>query len=948
MRIVVDLQSCQSGSRFGGIGRYSMSLLKAMITHHPQHEYLVVLNELFPEPSNEVRAELRNYLPPDHILSFPSPAGSASSRNRPELTKSAEIIRESFIANLSPDIVHVSSVVEGVHDDIVTSIGQIESGPPTAATFYDLIPMVQRELYLLDPMTRSHYFRKVRHLARADGLLAISQFVADEGKRLLPDFKGKFANILGGVDPHFRKANTPQKLLPLRRKYGLTKKFILYTASFDQRKNQRGLIEAFALIPADRRQNHQLAFAGGGSNEIYANYTAIATGLGLSEDDVVFLGRVTDDELVTLYNGCDLFAFPSKLEGLGLPVLEAMACGAPVVGSGTSSLIEVLGSEALMFDPDDVLGMSRKIESGLFDREFRRAAIAHGEEHAKRFTWENSAAIAMDALVDINRNFTRRVSINTTSDALLNGARGEELVEGDLMETSIAAIKSDLSHERPWDTEAYRVGWITSWATRCGIAAYSQQLIRHSSFKPVILASYVTEEMGEDEGEGFEVVRCWEQGKTDFLFELATTIEEQELNAVMIQFNYGFFDFEKLSPFILEIIGKGVSVFMTLHSTVDQSDDPSFCLGSLLPALRLCRRLFVHSIHDVRRLAQMGLVENVVLIPIGVPAAELTAEPRDKQAFTIATYGFALPGKGLPELVEAVSLLKNTGENPRLIMVNAHYKDQDGLSTALLESVEQSIEKFELEDSIEMHTGFLRDAESLALISQADAVVFPYTKTGESGSAAVRLGLVSGRIVATTPLPIFDDVKDAVYQFPGQSAQHIAQGLKALQGKMATEDAEITHLRAQAKCLVGATQYSAISRFLDERMKADIYLNCFTESIRLNREKVSLRNAAWVRDRIVSKGSGLICYGPYAPLAPGSYRVMVKGTLRTGQERASLRFGAVDEAFATVDLRPGKDDTLCDFLVVIQKAVPSVELVALQEGTGVLTISDYIVARRWR
>jgi glycosyltransferase involved in cell wall biosynthesis len=224
MRIVVDLQSCQSGSRLGGIGRYSMSLLKAMITHHPEHEYLVLLNELFPEPGNEVRAELRNYLPPDQILSFPSPAGSASSRNRPELTKSAEIIRESFIANLSPDIVHVSSVIEGVHDDIVTSIGRIESGPPTAATFYDLIPMVQRELYLLDPTTRSHYFRKVGQLTRADGLLAISQFVADEGKRLLPDFNGKFANIRGGVDPHFKRTNAPQKLLQLRRKYGLKKK----------------------------------------------------------------------------------------------------------------------------------------------------------------------------------------------------------------------------------------------------------------------------------------------------------------------------------------------------------------------------------------------------------------------------------------------------------------------------------------------------------------------------------------------------------------------------------------------------------------------------------------------------------------------------------------------------------------------------------------------------
>jgi hypothetical protein len=109
-----------------------------------------------------------------------------------------------------------------------------------------------------------------------------------------------------------------------------------------------------------------------------------------------------------------------------------------------------------------------------------------------------------------------------------------------------------------------------------------------------------------------------------------------------------------------------------------------------------------------------------------------------------------------------------------------------------------------------------------------------------------------------------------------------------------------------------------------------------------------LRNAAWVRDRIVSKGSGLICYGPYAPLAPGSYRVNGQRYLRTGQGQASLRLCTADETFATVDLRPGKDDTLCDFLVVIQKAVPEVELVVEMRGAGVLTISDYIIARRWR
>jgi hypothetical protein len=344
----------------------------------------------------------------------------------------------------------------------------------------------------------------------------------------------------------------------------------------------------------------------------------------------------------------------------------------------------------------------------------------------------------------------------------------------------------------------------------------------------------------------------------------------------------------------------------------------------------------------------VGLVENVVLLPFGVPIVERCARGVENEEFTISTYGFALPGKGLPELVEAMALLREGGVKVRLLMVNADYGDEGGVSLGLLGELRDSIERFGLEEHVESHTGFLRDEESLALISQGDVVVFPYTKTGESGSAAVRLGLASGRLVATTPLPIFDDVKDAVYQLPGVSARHIAQGLKALFGKLAAQDAEIEQLLRRSEHLVEATRYPEVSRFLDERMRTDIYLNCFTEALRLNRNRVLLRNASWVRGRIVSKGSGVICYGPYAPLSPGIYRVVVKGALRTGREQAVLRLRTAEETFATFELKSEKDDILADFLVVLPKAVSAVELVIDMQGAGVVTINDYLVSKKWR
>ena len=343
MRVVVDLQSCQSGSRHGGIGRYSLALFKAMVKSAPRWEFIAVLNDRFPQEANQIREELRNLVLPSNILNFKVPAGCAAETGNRELTRAAEILREQFIRDLDPDVVHLTSLFEALREDIVTSVGALAVGPPTAVTLYDLIPVKERRLYLSYYHARSHYFSKFRYLDKAASLLAISKFSAKEAVAELPNYKGLIFNIKAGVDDRFHVMDLSPKTARLRTKYGVTKKAILYTASFDPRKNQTGLIRAFAALPPAVRNRYQLVFIGHSAPSTFESLTKFAVSSGLQRNDVRFVGRIGDDELVQFYNICDLFVFPTKWEGLGLPVLEAMACGAPVIGSDSTSITEVIG-----------------------------------------------------------------------------------------------------------------------------------------------------------------------------------------------------------------------------------------------------------------------------------------------------------------------------------------------------------------------------------------------------------------------------------------------------------------------------------------------------------------------------------------------------------------------------------------------------------------------------
>ncbi len=409
MRIVLDLQACQTpGSRNRGIGRYSMSLALAMARHAQEHDVLIALSNRFPGTIEPVRRAFDGLVRPQniHVFDVPGPLHEYDPACAWRC-RAAERIREIFLAGLSPDIVHVSSLFEGWGDDAVTSVGHFNNRFNTAVTLYDLIPLLHKETYLAEPVSRAMYFRKLQSLKNAELLLAISEHSRREAMGALQLLDTQVVNISSAADDMFRpRTISVEESHAVRNRLHLTKPFVMYTGGIDWRKNIEGLIEAFALLPEQTRMQYQLAIVCKIQEADQQRLQALAARHGLTKNEVVFTGFVSDEDLVTLYNLATLFVFPSLHEGFGLPVLEAMSCGAPVIGSKTSSIPEVIGRDDALFDPADAHAISAKMLSVLTDEGFRTTLRDHGFEQAKQFSWDKSGKRALEAFECLHQ--TRR------------------------------------------------------------------------------------------------------------------------------------------------------------------------------------------------------------------------------------------------------------------------------------------------------------------------------------------------------------------------------------------------------------------------------------------------------------------------------------------------------------------------------------------------------------
>jgi len=273
-----------------------------------------------------------------------------------------------------------------------------ESGLPVAAVMYDVIPERYPEQYQVRPVARAQVQLRGMLTRTLDTLLAISDFAADTAAEELRFPRGRIATIGAGCDERFTRS-TSDAWPRLRRVVHKDNRALVINVAggSDPRKNVGGLLRAWGLLPAAVRRSHRLVVVGTYDNALHAQWLRWASEAGVV-DDVVFTGSVTDDELVALHQVAKLAVVPATEEGFGLPVLEAAACGCPVLTSNLSALPEVLAEPAAQFDPFDTSSISDALARALTDAQHREVLAAAARRAVERWTWANTAHAVVDSL----------------------------------------------------------------------------------------------------------------------------------------------------------------------------------------------------------------------------------------------------------------------------------------------------------------------------------------------------------------------------------------------------------------------------------------------------------------------------------------------------------------------------------------------------------------------
>jgi glycosyltransferase involved in cell wall biosynthesis len=250
----------------------------------------------------------------------------------------------------------------------------------TITTVYDFSFYLHPEWH---PKERVEYFSKnfFKRIKKSDFIITISKYVEKEALEILKIKDSKIMTIHPGCNDVFNPVeNEKIKIKP-------TENFILFVGSIEPRKNLLSLLKAYLLLPEYIRKDFKLllvGFKGWGNKQIVEL-------LGKLKGTVDYLGYVNSEELAELYREASCFVYPSLYEGFGLPPLEAMACGCPVVVSNVTSLPEVCGDAAYYVDPYDVESIAEGMYKVLTDEAMRRNLIEKGLERAKLFSWEKAA-----------------------------------------------------------------------------------------------------------------------------------------------------------------------------------------------------------------------------------------------------------------------------------------------------------------------------------------------------------------------------------------------------------------------------------------------------------------------------------------------------------------------------------------------------------------------------
>jgi glycosyltransferase involved in cell wall biosynthesis len=360
MRIAVDIRTLLEINR-AGVSLYALNLLRNL-TLTGAHEYALFCNS--------------------SRLAFPTDAPAESGRVSHHFSSIPNrLLNLSFVFCDWPKI---EKMVGGADAVYLPNLNFIATDKPLVVTVHDLSFLRYPQYFSLKQRLWHGLINAERMIGRAVAVVAVSEHTKRDIIDLfaIPERKIHVVSPAVGSEYYCRP---PQETSAVRNKYGLPDRFILYLGTLEPRKNVTGLIEAFNRLPDDAG----LVIAGA-KGWLYKDIYAAAE-RSPKKDRIRFIGYVDERDKPALYSAATVFAYPSFYEGFGMPALEAMACGTPVVTSHTSSLSEVVGNAGLLVNPGVTDELVMAAESILHDQQFSRRLSELGIERAKLFTWEESA-----------------------------------------------------------------------------------------------------------------------------------------------------------------------------------------------------------------------------------------------------------------------------------------------------------------------------------------------------------------------------------------------------------------------------------------------------------------------------------------------------------------------------------------------------------------------------
>ena len=368
MKIAVNaLQVSENNS---GIGRYIIDMVSELI-EYPEHFFNIYLSQGVHidqwERMNHVSLNHKNFCKEDFFR-----------RNFFEIFGFSPSIKK-----YQPDVFFAPDT------KLPWGLG---SNVKKVVTVHDLAVFKYPETY---QKSRVLYWQKhfTSSVKRADRVVAISQSTKRDLMDILRVPEEKVIVIYNGVGAEFQPVIDPVECLKVREKYRLPERYILFVGTFSPRKNLGRLIKAFGLLRRETNLPHKLVIAGEKGWK-YREDLQWVKDLGL-EDQIVFPGFIDSADLPVVYSMADVLAYPSLYEGFGLPPVEAMACGTPVVVSNTSSLPEVVGEAGIFVDPYNIEDIGAGLSSVLSDLVIQKRLIKLGRDRARMFSWESAASQLM-------------------------------------------------------------------------------------------------------------------------------------------------------------------------------------------------------------------------------------------------------------------------------------------------------------------------------------------------------------------------------------------------------------------------------------------------------------------------------------------------------------------------------------------------------------------------